>query len=309
MPPPPLVPLREDGSSATFLLAASRACGWIYTVAWSASFYPQTLLNAKRKSVAGLSIDFAFLNTFGFLCYAIFNLAFFASPTVRRQYRDRHDGRDNVVQINDVAFAVHALVLTSVTAFQTVLYRRAPGQTSSKAIRLLLAVFSLIVLVTGLLCIITGGDKVGTGKHAPLEWIDFVQILSTIKLIITFIKYLPQMMLNYRRKSTLGWSIENIWLDFTGGIFSLIQLFIDSAESGDWSSAIGDFSKLGLGLISIGFDLIFFLQHYAFYGPVPPLVQEDSPAAEEQEDEDSDTPRRTGSEERTRLLAGDGNDN
>ena len=29
--------------------------------------------------------------------------------------------------------------------------------------------------------------------------------------------------LNYKRKSTVGWSITNIMLDFTGGTFSILQ--------------------------------------------------------------------------------------
>jgi len=286
-------PSRQDGSDSVFLIALSRACGWIYFVAWTASFYPQVILNARRKSVSGFSLDFAVLNTFGFLCYAIFNLAFFASPTIRQQYRDRHGGQDNLVQLNDVAFAVHAFIITSFTLLQTVLYHRTASQRTSRPIQLLLVVFTLIVLVTGLICIISGGDQARTGKRAPLEWIDFVQILSSIKLIITFIKYLPQMLLNFRRKSTLGWAIENIILDLTGGIFSIIQLLLDSSLTGDWSSAIGDFSKLGLGLISIGFDIIFIIQHYVLYGAV---AVEDEQAEMEQE--------RT-SNERTRLLQGD----
>ena len=31
--------------------------------------------------------------------------------------------------------------------------------------------------------------------------------------------------LNYKRKSTFGWSIVNVLLDFTGGSFSLFQMF------------------------------------------------------------------------------------
>ena len=33
----------------------------------------------------------------------------------------------------------------------------------------------------------------------------------------------------------------------------------------DWLSIFGDFVKFWLGVISIGFDLIFFLQHYVLY--------------------------------------------
>jgi hypothetical protein len=38
--------------------------------------------------------------------------------------------------------------------------------------------------------------------------------------------------MNYRRKSTVGWSIGNILLDFTGGIFSLLQMFLIAYNTG-----------------------------------------------------------------------------
>jgi uncharacterized protein with PQ loop repeat len=49
----------------------SELCGWIYFLAWSASFYPQVHLNLKRRSVAGLSLDFVLLNVTGFTTYAL----------------------------------------------------------------------------------------------------------------------------------------------------------------------------------------------------------------------------------------------
>jgi cystinosin len=71
--------------------------------------------------------------------------------------------------------------------------------------------------------------------------------------------------MNYRRKSTEGWSIGNILLDFLGGIFSLIQMFLLAINYNDWSSIFGSITKFGLGIVSIGFDLIFMVQHYILY--------------------------------------------
>jgi cystinosin len=71
--------------------------------------------------------------------------------------------------------------------------------------------------------------------------------------------------MNYKRKSTLGWSIYPILLDFSGGWLSLFQLVVDSALQNDWSGITGNPVKFGLGNITIVFDIIFFLQHYVFY--------------------------------------------
>ena len=102
---------------------------------------------------------------------------------------------------------------------------------------------------------------------------------------------------NNRRKSTSGWSIGNILLDFTGGFLSILQMFLISYNNGncllylpirqmhctaflilfgkhvihvliisdDWGSIFGDPTKFGLGAFSICFDILFMLQHFVFY--------------------------------------------
>ena len=58
---------------------AVRVCsdiiGWMYFVSWSASFYPQSILNYKNKSVGGFSLEFALLNPSGFFFYATYSVA------------------------------------------------------------------------------------------------------------------------------------------------------------------------------------------------------------------------------------------
>ena len=88
-----------------------------------------------------------------------------------------------------------------------------------------------------------------------------------MKLLLTFFKYLPQLVENYKRKSTLGWSIWQVLLDVMGGVLSLVQLVIDSALQSDWSGLTGNPVKLGLANISIVFDILFIIQHYVLYGP------------------------------------------
>lgn len=89
-----------------------------------------------------------------------------------------------------------------------------------------------------------------------------------IKLVMTVFKYIPQVAANYRRKSTVGWSIAQQLLDFTGGVGSLLQLVIDSSLQNDWSGLAGNPLKFGLANISLAFDIIFILQHFVFFGPV-----------------------------------------
>jgi cystinosin len=81
-------------------------------------------------------------------------------------------------------------------------------------------------------------------------------------LVCTVVKYCPQAYVNYKRKSTVGWSIAQILLDFSGCILSFLQLFIDSTLQADWSGLTGNPVKLGLSNIGIFFDIIFMVQHY-----------------------------------------------
>lgn len=98
-----------------------------------------------------------------------------------------------------------------------------------------------------------------------LSTLSLLYFFSYVKLAITIIKYCPQAWMNYKRKSTEGWSIGNILLDFTGGALSLVQMFLLSTNYNDWSSIFGSPTKLGLGLFSILFDIVFIIQHYILY--------------------------------------------
>lgn len=109
--------------------------------------------------------------------------------------------------------------------------------------------------------------------HANTEQI---YTLGYVKLLTVFLKYIPQAWVNYKRKSTLGWSIYPMLLDFAGGWLSLAQLCIDSALENDWSGVTGNPVKFGLGNITIVFDIIFMLQHYVLYKrPAKHLEDED----------------------------------
>lgn len=92
-----------------------------------------------------------------------------------------------------------------------------------------------------------------------------VYAISYVKLLVTVVKYIPQVWVNYKRKSTVGWSIQQILFDFSGGVFSLVQLVIDSALEDDWGGITGNPVKFGLGNVSIFFDVIFMVQHYVLY--------------------------------------------
>ena len=115
---------RDDTHCGASVDTLSSIIGWAYFSCWSLSFWPQTVLNWSRKSVEGLSFDFVILNLVGFSCYAAFNCAFYWAPEVKAEYAESHDGDHNTVKANDVFFALHAVVLTSVQLVQIKIYER-----------------------------------------------------------------------------------------------------------------------------------------------------------------------------------------
>ncbi|KAF7279935.1 hypothetical protein GWI33_006562 [Rhynchophorus ferrugineus] len=231
----------------------SAVIGWIYFVAWSISFYPQVFINWRRKSVIGLNFDFLALNIIGFILYSVFNLGLYFIPEIKEEYANRYPRGLNPIQVNDIFFAVHAVILTCVTIIQCFLYERGDQRVSTTA-KVILGIFAVFLSVS----VFLSGFQV-------IHWLDFLYYCSYVKLTITLIKYIPQAYMNYKRKSTDGWSIENILLDFTGGILSMLQMILNAYNYDDWKSIFGDPTKFGLGLFSVAFDILFMLQHYFLY--------------------------------------------
>ncbi|XP_061499279.1 cystinosin homolog isoform X1 [Anopheles gambiae] len=245
--------IRVTVANSQPIILISSVIGWIYFAAWTVSFWPQMIVNYRRQSVVGLSFDFLTLNLVGHSVYAAFNCALFWSGFIEQEYLDRNPRGLNPVLANDVAFSIHATIATLLTVTQCFIYERGEQKVSRIAWGII-TVFIVVIIVAGVL--------VGT---ATFHWLDFLYVLSYIKLSVTLIKYVPQAVLNFRRKSTVGWSIENVLLDFTGGMLSMLQMLLNGYNYDDWASIFGDPTKFGLGLFSVMFDILFMVQHYVLY--------------------------------------------
>ncbi|XP_016924404.4 cystinosin [Drosophila suzukii] len=245
--------VRVTVAKSRALIYTSIVFGWVYFVAWSVSFYPQIWINYRRKSVEGLNFDFLALNIVGFTLYSMFNCGLYFIEGLQKEYEDRYPLGLNPVMLNDVVFSLHAMFATTITILQCCFYQRAQQKVSFIAYGIL-AIFAVVVIVSA-----------GLAGGAVIHWLDFLYYCSYVKLTITIIKYVPQALMNYRRKSTSGWSIGNILLDFTGGTLSMLQMILNAHNYDDWVSIFGDPTKFGLGLFSVLFDIFFMLQHYVFY--------------------------------------------
>ncbi len=169
--------------AASFLAILSYLFGWVYTLCWSLSFYPQPILNFRRRSTTGTTIDFPAINVLGFLAYFVSNAAFLYSPKIRLQYALRNHGLTPTVQFNDLAFAGHAVLLSVLTLSQFVpaiwgfdkrAKRRAGARISRSILGILVGSFVGVAVVASIVAL-KHDDDPKTGW----AWIDVVSSMQT----------------------------------------------------------------------------------------------------------------------------------
>jgi len=227
----------------------SAIIGWIYFFAWSISFYGQFYTNWKLKSVEGYKLDFQILNFTGFAFYSyIYIVGYFWQD--KNPFDNYGLGK---IEIQDLLFAVHAFIMVCVVGVQCFIYPRGKNQISLTAWGLV-AFYWVAAPATYLF-------------FRTFNWwtedenFNFVLLIGYFKLSISLIKYISPAYWNYKRKSTIGWSIENILLDFTGGLFSVLQTVILLAADHAKINPI----KFILGNVSMAFDVLFMVQHFILY--------------------------------------------
>jgi cystinosin len=238
----------------------SSIIGYTYFIFWCFSFYPQVISNHVRKSVEGLSVDFTVINFVGYVCYALYTSLLYWNPGIQKMYQERHmqqpqkqpqkqeydnaagdtnetshvdNGAKITVQSNDVAFALHAVVLSGIWIYQLYHYgslscRNGKSSLGKTFAILIGCILSLIMIYSILVWNVSSLKEEGTSTKKNsnmdhdwkdvqvlfmnkdggmimdhwlmkyLNWLDFIYFLSLVKVFITLLKYIPQVILNAR---------------------------------------------------------------------------------------------------------------
>lgn len=144
---------------------------------WSLSFFPLPISMWRRKSTSGVSIDFNFINLFGFTCYAIYTATFLYSPVIRSQYAARHPAAaEPTVRVNDLAFAALGVIMCLVA--YSMFWPRLSGlhtprhQRVSWTMRGLFIGCVLAPLVV--ICVVLAQTPVSRNNPFSWAWIDVV---------------------------------------------------------------------------------------------------------------------------------------
>lgn len=243
----------------------SEIVGWIYLLCWAFCNLPQFILIHRRKSVAGFSITFQVLNMIGFLWYFIYLVYGFI-------YQHRHDTTKSIVW-QDFAWCGTTLIVVYGIAIQCYVYKDTITESIHPFYQIsILSIFTitfynLMLVRMGLLEWYTTGSPENGGADAY----SFMHFLGYAKTYISFVKYVPQMLLNFRRKSTHGFSIGQVILDVTGAATSfgqsVMNAYITPRDDGspDFDTVLGNLPKLFLSLESLFFCAILLFQHYCLY--------------------------------------------
>ncbi|XVF13975.1 hypothetical protein REPUB_Repub09cG0016400 [Reevesia pubescens] len=256
--------------------------GWLAFVSWSIGFYPQVILNFRRKSVVGLNFDFVVLNLTKHSSYLIYNVCLYFSPVIQKQYFEKYGYGEMIpVAANDVAFSIHAVLVTIIILIQIASYDRGTQKVSKISIGIVSAVW-----LTATICFFVALPS--------QSWLWLISIFNSIQVFMTVVKYTPQAVMNFTRKSTDGFSIGFVLLDFVGGLTNYAQMAVQSIDQNSWVNFYGNIGKTLISLVSVSFDIIFMCQHYVLYpakkaiiaskleqeGKEPLVVSSDQPASE-----------------------------
>jgi cystinosin len=160
-----------------------------------------------------MNFDFIAMNLTGFTFYSIYNsYGYFIS-----------EDQTGKVDLNDLLFSYHAIIATLLTLSQIMIFPKQSNKIHTPTIIYLVVMWTFLAvwtLLTDVPILLSQGLKIIDVSVDARS----VSLMGYCKLSISFLKYLPQFYWNYKRKSTVGWSIINIILDFTGGFFSFLQM-------------------------------------------------------------------------------------
>lgn len=247
--------------------------GLIYVCAWSISMYPPILTNLKQRSSSAVSRDFVMLNTTGYF-YLLMSLIlqlYFWVPTSTILLEDGTkpvDLRPKISQF-DFLYCLHGfamnLVLVSQVIYGVKLWRLHSDSHQNRMkpyyYRLLVVsqvVFGILTLKFGYETSRDGWDNVRT--------LSYCNSLFVLKISMSLIKYIPQVIHNHDRKSMKGFAIQSVALDITGGVASLSQLILQITKDQGFNfvAIVANFGKIGLALVTLVFNVIFISQWLIF---------------------------------------------
>ncbi|KAL9984635.1 hypothetical protein ACROYT_G006954 [Oculina patagonica] len=184
-----------------------------------------------------------------YVTYLIYNVAVYFDPKL--VLSDLNE--DNPVKLTDVVFAIVAFICTSFQGIQCLMYDRGSQTIHRSTVVVCIGCLLALAVLTVLRCF-------GVGS-----WFLVLQYCGYVKLVVSFGTYSPQVWLNFKRKSTAGFHIGGVLLDFGGGVLSLLQMDLYCFIEHSNTQLTGNIPKMALAVVTLLFNIILVWQHYVFY--------------------------------------------
>ncbi len=159
-----------------------------------------------------MSSNYIFINLTGYAMYTVYNVYGFLKG---------NNDETGHVDKSDLFFSLHSVFAYIITAALFFYY---PHQIKTSLLtKMYLGIQWFILFYYGF-------ESFNSAKTVKLsifnKRIGYFQMLGYFKMFSTLLKHPPQLYHNFKRKSTKGWSIVGMLMDFTGGMFSFIQILL-----------------------------------------------------------------------------------
>ena len=236
------------------LSVLSSFTGWGFFILISISLYPQFYTNYQLGHVKGFSPDFTFLSLSGFTFYFLHCTWGYFDPT-------KISGS---VNIQDFCYSAHSFVLIVLLVAQCLYYDKQFFKNLQTWVKVYLSAAWTVSLTFCLLEVLGCLPVKGLNLNGCL-------LFGYLKVSGAFIKYFPQAMKNYTRKSTAGWNIMTTLIELFAWVLSNIQIVLEIFNTGEYESL--NVPKICLGFVTILFDLVFVIQHYTLYKCYPEVMK------------------------------------
>lgn len=233
-------------------------CGWGYAITWGLAFYPTLLLNYRLKTSDSISTDYMVLNILGYIAYSTSISLQMFNETVRFQYMKHFDGRMPILSKADLFYAYHGLILLLVLLSQ-IIYGNSMWGFKNERKRFKIHKLSKLVVILFIIFAIYNWKF----DNEVFAFLNFALNLAYFKIIISLIKYIPQVLHNYERKSMYGISKLQISLDLIGSFFSLSEFLLRN-DLPLFEAIDSNRGKFGITVVTFLFGTIFMIQIYLY---------------------------------------------
>lgn len=150
----------------------------------------------------------------------------------------------------DLSFNIHALLLCAATMVLVLYYPRSLNRISRPTVTFMICSFIAVVVV------------------AIFDTSTAVQLVGLIMFAVGSVKYIPQVKLNFKKRSTSGFSIGAIVLEIFACLFSFSEIILIKLESKTSSEIYGKvflIMRFILIILYLGYDALFLFQHYILF--------------------------------------------